>query len=220
MKIQVCITTTENASFLNCDLHDIIEVDFEEYVATVVASEIGNAPIEACKAMAIAARTFAVSRGVLEGKTISDSSSTAQAYRAVRNNYVNCINGAAMTEGQILNYNGKVANTVYCDSNGGRSKSSEEKWGGVRPYLIAQDDPWTLASEKKKSGHGVGLSQQGAIYAAKNGISCEDIIKFYYPGTEIVYLDDDKDEEYKRKVLSEIKTRVELAIKTLEKGLG
>ena len=77
MKIQVVITTTENASFLNCDLHDIIEVEFEDYIATVVASEIGNAPLEACKAMAIAARTFAVSRGVLQGKSISDSASTA-----------------------------------------------------------------------------------------------------------------------------------------------
>lgn len=77
MNIRVCITTAENASFLNCDLHHVIEVDFEEYVATVVASEVGNAPIEACKAMAIAARTFAVSRGVLEGKVISDSASVA-----------------------------------------------------------------------------------------------------------------------------------------------
>lgn len=66
-------------------------MDFEEYVATVVASEIGNAPIEACKAMAIAARTYAVARGVLNGKVISDNASTAQAYRAVRNNYTNCI---------------------------------------------------------------------------------------------------------------------------------
>ena len=219
MKIRVCITTTENASFLNCDLHDIIEVDFEEYVATVVASEIGNAPIEACKAMAIAARTFAVSRGVLEGKTISDSSSTAQAYRAVRNNYANCVMAANLTEGQVIYYNGKIANTVYCDSNGGRSISSEEKWGGVRPYLIAQDDPWTLASGKKKNGHGVGLSQQGAIYAAKNGVSFEDIISFYYPGTKIISTYEKDEDEYARKVLQEIKTRVELAINTIEKGL-
>jgi len=158
MKIQVCITTTENASFLNCDLHNIIEVEFEEYVATVVASEIGNAPIEACKAMAIAARTFAVSRGVLEGKAISDSASTAQAYRAVRRNYTNCNKAAEETAGLVLTYNDETISAVYCDSNGGHMVSSKEKWGGDRPYLISKDDPWTKLSGKSKNGHGVGLS--------------------------------------------------------------
>lgn len=219
MKIQVVITTTENASFLNCDLHDIIEVEFETYVATVVASEIGNASLEACKAMAIAARTFAVSRGVLQGKAISDSASTAQAYRAVRSHYENCNLAAKLTEGQILLYNDKIISAVYCDSNGGRTYSSQEKWGGVRPYLIAKDDPWTKLSGAAKNGHGVGLSQKGAIYAAKNGVNCADILNFYYPGTEIAYDYGDKDIEYERKVLEEIKIRVQIALSTLEKGL-
>ena len=34
-------------------------------------------------------------------------------------------------------------------------------------------------------GHSVGLSQDGALYASKNGIKCEEILGFYYPGTEI-----------------------------------
>ena len=219
MKIQVCITTTENASFLNCDLHNIIEVDFEEYVATVVASEIGNAPIEACKAMAIAARTFAVSRGVLEGKAISDSASTAQAYRAVRNNYINCIKGAEETAGLVLTYKDNIISAVYCDSNGGRTVSSKEKWGGDRPYLIAKDDPWTKLSGKAKNGHGVGLSQAGAIYAAKHENTFQDIIAFYYPGTEIVEDYHNSKLEYERKIMEEIKVRVENCMAIIEKGL-
>ena len=35
-------------------------------------------------------------------------------------------------------------------------------------------------------GHGVGLCQEGAIVMASRGISYEDIIKFYYPGTGII----------------------------------
>ncbi len=35
-------------------------------------------------------------------------------------------------------------------------------------------------------GHGVGMSQWGAKYMADAGFSCEDIIKYYYPGVEIV----------------------------------
>lgn len=219
MKIRVQITTAENASFLNCDYNHIIEVEFEDYVATVVASEVGNAPIEACKAQAIAARTFAVGRGVLDGKVISDSASVAQAYRAVRNNYANAIAGAKATEGLVLKYNDKIISAVYSDSNGGRTYSAQEKWGSARPYLIAQEDPWTLASGVKKNGHGVGLSQKGAIYAAKFGVKFEDILKFYYPGTEIDTDYGREDLAYERKVLEEIKVRVEYALAELKKGL-
>ena len=82
MKISVKITREENATYFNKKIDDTVQVEFEEYVAAVVASEIGNASIEACKAQAIAARSFAVSRSVFKDKAISDSSSVAQAYRA------------------------------------------------------------------------------------------------------------------------------------------
>jgi peptidoglycan hydrolase-like amidase len=50
MKISVQITRQENANYFNKNINDIIQVEFEEYVAAVVASEIGNASLEACKA--------------------------------------------------------------------------------------------------------------------------------------------------------------------------
>lgn len=37
-------------------------------------------------------------------------------------------------------------------------------------------------------GHGIGLSQTGANYYAKEGMSAEDIIKHYYTGVELAYL--------------------------------
>jgi len=55
----------------------------------------------------------------------------------------------------VLMYGGRYASTYYCHSNGGRTYSSEEVWGGKRPYLIARKDEWTL---QEKKGHGVGLS--------------------------------------------------------------
>jgi peptidoglycan hydrolase-like amidase len=50
VKIKVEITRQENAEYFNTFIGDIVEVEFEEYVAAVVASEIGNGPLEACKA--------------------------------------------------------------------------------------------------------------------------------------------------------------------------
>ena len=52
-------------------------------------------------------------------------------------------------------YGGRYAATYFSLSNGGRTYSSEEVWGGKRPYLIARKDEWNL---QKKNGHGVGMS--------------------------------------------------------------
>ena len=54
------------------------------------------------------------------------------------------------------------------------------------------------------------------------GFTYKQILSFYYPQTKLVsnYNDDVEDEAtYERKVLEEIRVRVELALKELEKGL-
>lgn len=188
MDISVQITRQENADHFGASIGDTVSVEFEEYVAAVVASEVGNSLVETCKAQAIAARSFAISRGVLRGRSISDSSATAQAYRAGRYDkvrYPNAVSGTEETAGKVLVYKGEVISAVYTAGNGGRTVSSEEQWGGVRPYLIAQDDPWDALDGRSKSGHGVGMSQRGAIQAAKLGKGYEEILSFYYPGTVV-----------------------------------
>ena len=185
MKIKVKITTLENQKYFNCSKDTIKEIELEDYIAAVVASEVGNAPLEACKAQAIASRSFAVARGVLEGNVISDSAAVAQAYRAPRNNYINCNKAAEETAGQILTYEGKVATTYFCHSNGGRTYSSKEVWGGYKPYLVSAFDGWTATTGIGKNGHGIGLSQVGAIEAATEAVSCREILQFYFPSTKI-----------------------------------
>lgn len=191
MDISVRITRDENAEYFGVEIGDVVKVPFEQYVAGVVASEVGNSALEVCKAQAVASRTFAVSKGVLDGKTISDAFSTDQAYRAGRipsGLYPNAENGTKQTAGQILTYNGKPINAVYSACNGGRTVSSQERWGGVRPYLIAQDDPWDDST--KRTGHGVGMSQRGAKAMARAGKTYKEILAFYYPGTKLETLPD------------------------------
>ena len=188
MLIQVKITRTENANFFGCNIDDIVEVEFEEYVAAVVASEFASGGPEALKAQAVASRTFAMARGVLDGKPISDASSKAQAYRAPRysNKYQKCIDATKATAGQVLFYGGKPANTVFSASNGGHTVSSQERWGGVRGYLLSYPDPWDAAAGTGKTGHGVGMSQRGAKYAASQGFDYKQILEFYYPNTTLM----------------------------------
>lgn len=185
--IQVKLERAENAQHWGVAPGEVVAIPIEEYIKGVVASEIGNAHIEACKAQAIAARTYA-----LPYETISDQSSKAQAYRAERAGdaaYANAHRGTELTAGLVLYYEGKpLKSCPYSKSNGGRTMSNQERWGSAAlPYLPAQDDPWDLAATGGvKSGHGVGMSQEGAKYAAsKLGKSCEEILSFYYPGCTI-----------------------------------
>jgi len=166
---------------------NIKQFDFETYVFGVVASEVGNAPLEACKAQAIAARTVALPY-LMSGAPISDA--VMQAFKEKRINkilYENAYLAVEQTRGCVLRYRDELVNPcAFSASNGGRTTSSQERWGGYRPYLIEQDDPWDQAATGgKKTGHGVGMSQKGAIYAANHGKTHEEILLFYYPGTMI-----------------------------------
>lgn len=223
MKIKVKITTASNMKYFKCASGTIKEIEFEDYIRCVVASEIGNASLEACKAQAVACRTFAASRGVLEGKPISDDAGKAQAYIAARDSYKNCNEATKETEGQVLMYGGKYCTTYFSHSNGGRTYSCEEVWGQKRPYLIARKDEWTQKSKVKRNGHGIGLSQAGAKYAGEHGIGYREILSFYYPYTTLKQIEikeeKSEDEEYTRRVLEEIKIRVQLALEQLKEGL-
>ena len=217
MKIKIKVTTPSNMKYFKCSSGKIVEVEFEDYVKCVVASEIGKASLEACKAQAVACRTFAASRGVLEGKAISDDAGKAQAYIAARNYYDVCNQAAKETEGEVLMYGGRYCTTYFSHSNGGRTYSCEEVWGQKRNYLVARKDEWTKASGVKKNGHGIGLSQAGAKYAGSHGVGYREILSFYYPYTTLKSVKDMYDEaDYDRKVTEEVKTRVETALKDLK----
>lgn len=191
--IRVQCTREENVQrYALAEPGDIAEVPLVEYIAGVVAAEVGNASLEAAKAQAVAARTYAWPYYSAR-KVITDSSRQHQAFRASlagNSRYTNALQAARETEGLVLCYAGSVLSACpYSASNGGRTVSSEERWSSARPWLIAQDDPWD--GRKQRTGHGVGMSQAGAKHMAEAGKTCEEILAFYYPGAKIV----DKSEE-------------------------
>ncbi len=181
MDIKVILSREENLTKYGADE---VTLDIEEYLKGVVPSEIGNSLLEACKAQAVAARTFALYKGIHRGY-ITDKSSTDQAFRASRisSSYAKALQAVEETAGQVLYFKNKLVETcVYSASNGGRIRSCQEVWGGIRGYLIAKDDPYDT---KPKNGHGVGMSQTGAIEMARQGFTYKEILQFYYPGTEL-----------------------------------
>lgn len=63
MNIKVKMTIYENARDYGVNLDGIVTLDIEEYLRYVVASEMDDRyPVEALRAQAIAARTFAMYR--------------------------------------------------------------------------------------------------------------------------------------------------------------
>lgn len=184
--VKVEIKTSENAEYFGKPIGTVIQLPIEEYLLGVVPAEIGNSHIEACKAQAIAARSLAY-YWTQRGQVITDTTAH-QAYRAPLTKnpaFKNAFDAVKQTEGQVLLYNGTIAQTYYADSNGGKMIASKDHWVADLPYLVTKDDPWTAASGKPFNGHPVGMSQQGAIWAANNGANHVGILSFYYPGTEI-----------------------------------
>ena len=179
MKVRILFSKQSNIDYFNSD---DVELDMEEYLVGVVAAEIGNAPVAACAAQAVAARTYAMSKIKSKGY-VTDNSSIDQAFRAERlHGYSNARKGVNNTAGRYLTYNGKLISAVYSENNGGMTVSAKERWGNEIAYLISRPDPYDAPP---KRGHGVGLSQVGAKARAAAGQGYEDILAFYYPGCKL-----------------------------------
>ncbi len=117
----------------------VVEMPLETYVAAVLAGESGvfHSP-EALKAMAIAARTYAVrmrGRHAAEGFDFCD---TTHCQRMLPSAGTPRLKAAAdETAGELLWYQGKPALTVYSQDCGGRTEQDP-----TEPYLKSHADPW------------------------------------------------------------------------------
>ncbi|GAB6876265.1 SpoIID/LytB domain-containing protein [Thermaerobacter litoralis] len=115
-------------------------VPLEEYIKGVVPEEMyPNWPIEALKAQAVAARTYALR---LIGKVIDDSD-RFQVYGGYKNGLIKSDQAVDQTRGQVLTYKGKLIEALYSAYNGGQTESNSAVWGGdPLPYFIARKDPY------------------------------------------------------------------------------
>ena len=150
------------------------QIDIEEYLRSVVPSEMyADWPMEALKAQAIAARTFACCRrdwNPDRAWDVSDRSGDSQAYDPKR---IDARTDAAIkaTAGMIMIYSGRPIDAQFNDANGGHIAD------GGTPYLIAKSDPYC---QKVNDSHGRGMAQWGAYSMAVQGMTCEQILQFYY----------------------------------------
>ncbi|WP_167746948.1 SpoIID/LytB domain-containing protein [Cohnella luojiensis] len=126
-------------SVLNQSLAVVNEVDFEQYLYSVVGAEIGSKwPIEAQKAQAVAARSYALSSGM--GYQIAHVVDTtlSQAYYGIGYENANATAGVNQTAGEVLTMGGKAVKAVFSSNSGGITADSKiEIWGGDNSYLAS-----------------------------------------------------------------------------------
>jgi peptidoglycan hydrolase-like amidase len=135
-------------------------VNLEDYLYSVVGSEMhANAPIEALKAQAIAARSYALVHMIRPASEWYNLGATQrwQAYKGVANEYNTTHRAVNETTGQILSHNGGIVESLYA--------ATEEIVSRVH--------------------RGAGMSQTGAYDLALQGYDYQQILDRYYPGVSL-----------------------------------
>ncbi len=158
------------------------EMNLDEYIKGVVAAEMpADFAIEALKAQAVAARTFAYGRmsGVYkpkqdthEGADICTNSAHCQAWMSKESalkkwsvlfatrNWGKIEKAVNETSEMIVLYRGSIANTLFHASSPGKTENAEDVWSGVSvPYLRSVESEGEEASKGYVTSISLGIDQ-------------------------------------------------------------
>ncbi len=127
------------------NLNVINVVDVDDYVKGVLPYEMSPAwPLEALKAQAVCARTYALLQTKHRDSYRFDVCTTTdcQVYQGANQASALTDRAVEKTAGMAAMYGGKYAETYYYASNGGASESSENVWSMPLPYLVGKEDPY------------------------------------------------------------------------------
>ncbi|MBP2656711.1 MAG: stage sporulation protein [Firmicutes bacterium] len=148
----------------------IVQMGLEDYIKGVVAAEMpAEFEVEALKAQAVAARTYAVKNMVLFGGSGLSSHSGADVSTDPRqgqawvgreelkerwgllgyNRYWDKVSQAVEdTRGLIAVYNGEPIHAMFHSTSGERTASAKEVWGTDYPYLQSVPCTWDQKSPR------------------------------------------------------------------------
>lgn len=130
----------------------VITLSLEEYLIGVVGAEMpASFPMEALKAQAVVARTYALKK-IESGGKLTDTVST-QSYKD--NNELKKLWGSSFdtyyqkiktavtaTKGLSIYYQGKYIDAVYHSTSNGKTQDAAYVWGNSVPYLKSVDSSW------------------------------------------------------------------------------
>lgn len=132
----------------------IIEIDIEDYVRGVLAGEMPiSFSLEALKAQAVAARTYALRRineknqydvvDTVMNQVYLDDETLKERWGSNYDTYMNKIKTAQEeTKGEYVDYNGTYADTLFFSTSVGNTENSEEIFGTKVSYLRSVSSQW------------------------------------------------------------------------------
>jgi hypothetical protein len=164
----------------------------EEYLRGVVPAEMfASWPLEALKAQAVAARSYAmyaIQNPRHPNADLCTDAAHCQAYNPARI-HPNSDAAVQQTKGEVIEYQDQVADAVFSANCGGHTLDNEKGFAGTGgsppppvPYLRGVD---CINKDRPKNGHGVGLCQWGAHDMAQRGDDYVTILKHYYTGVNL-----------------------------------
>lgn len=173
------------------EIKQIVSMNLEDYVKGVVAAEMpAEFELEALKAQAVAARTYAVKHMALFGGTgstqypgadVSTDHNDSQAWHdetklrakwgANYSKYWKKTSQAVdQTRGLILVYKGEPINAVFHSTSGMYTASAKEVWGFDYPYLQSKICTWDQKSPRYQDRKTITLAELEARLGADAGI--------------------------------------------------
>ena len=116
-------------------------IGLEDYVKGVVPNELSYPALEALKAQAIAARTYALkNRGQFASEGFDLLPTTrSQVYRGLSSETPLTTRAVDETRGIIATYNGEPINALYTSTCGGRTEDAGNIFNGDIPYLRGRE---------------------------------------------------------------------------------
>ncbi len=127
-------------------------VSLDAYVQGVVPVESpASWPLEALKAQAVAARTYAItsSKGGVGFEHYPDTRS--QVYGGIGVEQATTNQAVAQTARQVVTYQGRPVTTYFFSTSGGRTENNENSFGGPpQPWLRSVEDPYDDVSPRHR----------------------------------------------------------------------
>jgi stage II sporulation protein D len=127
----------------------INEIDMDSYLRGVVAGEMPSTwPMEALKAQAVTARTYALATRKTDGAFDQYPDVRSQVYKGVTGESVRSDAAVRETSGRIVTYAGEPAVTYYFSTSGGHTENVEYSFVGSlsKPWLVGVPDPYDTQS--------------------------------------------------------------------------
>jgi stage II sporulation protein D len=125
------------------ELNVVNALAVDQYVKGVIPNESPPSwPMAELKAQAVISRSFALTGG-REGDGFDLYSDTrSQVYKGLESEYTTSDEAAEQTKGQVLMYEGNIAETLFSACSGGKTESIQNVFGTAIPYLVGVPDPY------------------------------------------------------------------------------